>query len=595
MLGGNPVCALERRSLAGRGLHVSELLDARLEAASGLYHRDLVAHYGCINAIEFSASGALMASGGDDRRVLVWDVARTLSGGRHPVVPMVSQHLSNIFCLAFDAAERRVFSAGNDKQVIVHDLATGAAVDVFTEQQAVYGLSVDPCRENVFVASCENGRVLLFDLRMSLAEPHSLAEQGSSLAAYYSAMFSPSEPQLVATANSKTGAAVYDVRMPGRVLQRYGACRYGAMSARYSSDGRRLFVLRRRLPPVLYDLMSPTSPICQFDHPFYYNSCTMKSCCFAGSRDQFVLSGSDDFNLYMWRIPDNPETKRVSRAHAVLRGHRSIVNQVRYCPQNGLLASSGVEKIVKLWSPVQLPDSEGGLTFDPETERSSRRIPRQGEYVDMVVNAGDIFGNDFNQQSTDEDPRMLAFFDSLVQREIETLTTETDSSTEEDGAPSRRRGDSSDETADFHSYFAAASDLDNDPTDGCAGVSCPVDNIISRMIDIKRSQLMRAARLRWRRAAGVPASSDEETAADGFHSRHRRVLHKARYVWLPLGGAEVSSRYTARAPPAAASSDDSDGAPAEAAGAPLTNGNTKDNFSRLNRRDFRRRNYRRRH
>ena len=42
-------------------------------------------------------------------------------------------------------------------------------MDVFTEQQAVYGLHVDPCQESVFVASCENGRVLLFDLRMSLA------------------------------------------------------------------------------------------------------------------------------------------------------------------------------------------------------------------------------------------------------------------------------------------------------------------------------------------------------------------------------------------------------------------------------------------
>jgi hypothetical protein len=29
----------------------------------------------------------------------------------------------------------------------------------------------------------------------------------------------------------------------------------------------------------------------------------MKSCCFAGEEDQYVLSGSDDFNLYMWQIP----------------------------------------------------------------------------------------------------------------------------------------------------------------------------------------------------------------------------------------------------------------------------------------------------
>lgn len=32
----------------------------------------------------------------------------------------------------------------------------------------------------------------------------------------------------------------------------------------------------------------------------------------------------------------------------VLYGHRSIVNQVRYNPQRCLLASSGVEKIIKV-------------------------------------------------------------------------------------------------------------------------------------------------------------------------------------------------------------------------------------------------------
>ncbi|MPC79802.1 DDB1- and CUL4-associated factor 5 [Portunus trituberculatus] len=42
----------------------------------------------------------------------------------------------------------------------------------------------------------------------------------------------------------------------------------------------------------------------EFDAEHYYNSCTMKSCCFAGDNDQFVLSGSDDFNLYMWKIPE---------------------------------------------------------------------------------------------------------------------------------------------------------------------------------------------------------------------------------------------------------------------------------------------------
>lgn len=30
----------------------------------------------------------------------------------------------------------------------------------------------------------------------------------------------------------------------------------------------------------------------------------MKSCCFAGDHDQLVLSGSDDFSLYAWKVPE---------------------------------------------------------------------------------------------------------------------------------------------------------------------------------------------------------------------------------------------------------------------------------------------------
>lgn len=41
----------------------SNLLSERLGAARSLYRSDLLAHYGCVNAIEFSADGELLISG----------------------------------------------------------------------------------------------------------------------------------------------------------------------------------------------------------------------------------------------------------------------------------------------------------------------------------------------------------------------------------------------------------------------------------------------------------------------------------------------------------------------------------------------------
>ena len=70
-------------------------------------------------------------------------------------------------------------------------------------------------------------------------------------------------------------------------LMRYGGgyLQQSCMSVRINNSGTRLVALRRRLPPVLYDL-SNTYPLCDLDHDGYYNSCTMKSCCFAGPNDE---------------------------------------------------------------------------------------------------------------------------------------------------------------------------------------------------------------------------------------------------------------------------------------------------------------------
>ncbi len=42
-----------------------------------------------------------------------------------------------------------------------------------------------------------------------------------------------------------------------------------------------------------------------------------------------------------------------SEAQLVLKGHRSIANQVRFNPENHLIISSGVEKVIKVSFPVQ--------------------------------------------------------------------------------------------------------------------------------------------------------------------------------------------------------------------------------------------------
>uniref|UniRef100_A0A7M4G330 DDB1- and CUL4-associated factor 5 n=4 Tax=Crocodylus porosus TaxID=8502 RepID=A0A7M4G330_CROPO len=364
---------------------------------------------------------------GDDRRVLLWQMEEAIHSRVKPV-QLKGEHHSNIFCLAFNSGNTKVFSGGNDEQVILHDVESTETLDVFAHEDAVYGLSVSPVNDNIFASSSDDGRVLIWDIRESPhGEPFCLANYPS---AFHSVMFNPVEPRLLATANSKEGVGLWDIRKPQSSLLRYGGnlSLQSAMSVRFNSNGTQLLALRRRLPPVLYDIHSRL-PVFQFDNQGYFNSCTMKSCCFAGDRDQYILSGSDDFNLYMWRIPPDPEAGGIGRvvngAFMVLKGHRSIVNQVRFNPHTYMICSSGVEKIIKIWSPYKQPDCTGDL--DGRIEDDSRCLYTHEEYISLVLNSGSGLSHDYANQSVQEDPRMMAFFDSLVRREIEGWSSDSDS------------------------------------------------------------------------------------------------------------------------------------------------------------------------
>ncbi|XP_006632771.1 DDB1- and CUL4-associated factor 5 [Lepisosteus oculatus] len=496
---------LSRRKINGHPLMKDEFQRRRLAGCTSLYKKDLLGHFGCVNAIEFSNNGGeWLVSGGDDRRVLLWHMEKAIHSRAKPV-KLKGEHLSNIFCLAFDSTNKRVFSGGNDEQVILHDVERGDTLNVFLHDDAVYGLSVSPVNDNVFASSSDDGRVLIWDTREPPhGEPFCLANYPS---AFHSVMFNPAEPRLLATANSKEGVGLWDIRKPRSSLLRYGGSLslQSAMSVRFNSTGTQLLALRRRLPPVLYELHSRL-PSFQFDNQGYFNSCTMKSCCFAGDRDQYILSGSDDFNLYMWRIPKDPEAggpgRVVNGAFMVLKGHRSIVNQVRFNPHTYMICSSGVEKVIKVWSPYQQPDSVGDL--EGRVEDKSRSLYTHEEYISLVLNSGSGLSHDYVSQSIQEDPRMMAFFDSLVRREIEGWSSDSDSDLSEGTilqlhARGRRSGRAGREAASTAAATPAVhSDSEHSSSSSLAaptqtGSPCPVEEDV--LSTPHRAQSYQAVRL----------------------------------------------------------------------------------------------------
>lgn len=61
------------------------------------------------------ANRLLCVPGGDDRRVLLWHMEKAIHSRAKPL-KLKGEHLSNIFCLAFDSTNKKVFSGGKDSE-----------------------------------------------------------------------------------------------------------------------------------------------------------------------------------------------------------------------------------------------------------------------------------------------------------------------------------------------------------------------------------------------------------------------------------------------------------------------------------------------
>jgi len=76
----------------------------------------------------------------------------------------------------------------------------------------------------------------------------------------------------------------------------------------------------------------------------HFSSSTIKGVNFWGPNSEFVMSGSDDAKIFIW-------DKKTGELLTILEGHNSVVNCIVGHPYDPLIASSGIDNVVKLWEP----------------------------------------------------------------------------------------------------------------------------------------------------------------------------------------------------------------------------------------------------
>ncbi|GMR59170.1 hypothetical protein PMAYCL1PPCAC_29365 [Pristionchus mayeri] len=418
-----------------------------------VYQKDVIGHYGCVNAIEFSPNEELVASGGDDRRIVIWATDELLYS-REPKMrgKMGRKHFSNIFALAFDLDSKVVYSAGNDKFFVASDVATGEQIYGMQGNHAAHDISVNMRSGEVLVTRC-GGRDALYFYDPRTNGPTATISVPSTLlrSQLFSAQFNPDPSNhLIGVCGEYFGVRFMDRRKLTQPLFSQDDREESAMYGGWNKNGTKFAHLASGKAPILYDFkecaiyeMSSKRGVLE-----YMNMHTIKS--IEWIDDDWLVTGSDDFNIYGWctrNLVSQPQPRGTSFVSdtrftfvgkkssdtvpkACLVGHRSIVNHVRFSSRYQFLVSCGVEKIIKVWSTHPFPNA-----FEKPRLRKRGTTETEGE------DTGNGNGGRRRKKKTDESRRMLRYFDSIIG--INEGRVESDEDSEEDSLSSISDGESS--------------------------------------------------------------------------------------------------------------------------------------------------------
>ncbi|KAF4601999.1 hypothetical protein EYR40_005200 [Pleurotus pulmonarius] len=97
---------------------------------------------------------------------------------------------------------------------------------------------------------------------------------------------------------------------------------------------------------------------------------TVKDVNFLGPEDEFVTSGSDDGNFFIWH-------KNTGQLHGIYEGDGSVVNVIEGHPFLPLIAVSGIDSTVKLFAPVNGSSEFSRTDRQEDIIRSNSRGSRQ--------------------------------------------------------------------------------------------------------------------------------------------------------------------------------------------------------------------------
>jgi WD40 repeat protein/nucleoside phosphorylase len=284
----------------------------------------MVGHSGPVRSIAFSPNGTTLASGSEDKTVRIRDVTTGTS------LHKFSGHTETVTCVAFSPDGATLISGSYDTTVLLWDVAKATSLRTFSGHTArIWSVAFSP--DGTTLASGSSDKtVRLWDVATAI----SLCTLSGHTAAVWDVAFSPDGGTLASGSYDKT-VRLWDVAT-STCLRAFSEHRGGVRSVAFSPDGTTLASGSDDRTVRLWDVATATSLSAFSGH-------TERVMSVAFSPDGITLaSGSDDRTVRLWDV----ETATSLRAFA---GPMNRVLSVVFSPDGKTLASGSEDKTVRLW------------------------------------------------------------------------------------------------------------------------------------------------------------------------------------------------------------------------------------------------------
>ncbi|XP_062940426.1 DDB1- and CUL4-associated factor 8-like [Cynocephalus volans] len=352
--------ALRERQLGSSARFVYEACGARVFVQRFCLQYGLEGHVGCVNTVHFNQRGTWLVSSGDDMKVMVWDWAR-----QQPVLDFESGHRNNVFQAKFlpNCGDSTLATCARDGQIRVAELSAIPHCKntkcVAQHKGASHRFALEPDSPFKFRTSGEDGVVFTIDLRQGRPASKMVVTKGRGRkVGLYTICVNPANTYQFAVGGQDPFVRIYDQRKINEnenngVLKKFYPHHLVYCDSKaiitcvvYSYDGTELLASYNDEDIFLFNSSHCDGAEYVKRYKGHRNNATAKGVNFYGPRSEFVVSGSDCGHIFFW------EKSSCQIIHFMKGDNTGTVNCLEPHPYLPLMATSGLDRDVKVWAPT---------------------------------------------------------------------------------------------------------------------------------------------------------------------------------------------------------------------------------------------------